>query len=365
MGGDHHPSPRRGAIRLPLRHHPQRAGVRRLDCAHPPRPKVPRRLHGLPADPLATLHLPRRSRWDLLRRRPGAEIQGGELQAGHVRAVLWAHVGGRSPARGWRCGWEEDACKEAVAEPDKHLQANQDGDGQVTGAVHRVQLLEKGVRVACPAALQAGPQRRRREEARRGSLHQRHRRALRGGQEAAPGRAHPASPQARHWDPPQWSAADPEGGHRDPFPGGAGEGAVQHGDLQHGAEHARPYGDLHPGPEVRRGHHAVAYQRGVHPDEWACRAPWAGLLWNFHPHDRRGNGGRCLEADDFRATRSSDQRLSPGVQHDSQSASGGGGGPGVPHEQELLPIPSGEAEACFGKGAEGAGGSEGADQGGA
>jgi len=35
LGGDHHPAPRQRSLRLPVRHHPQRQAVRRVDLPPP------------------------------------------------------------------------------------------------------------------------------------------------------------------------------------------------------------------------------------------------------------------------------------------------------------------------------------------
>ena len=111
VGGGDDPAAAQGALRLPLGHHPQRARVRRVD-RRAPRPAVPRRVHRVPADAAAALHVPQRRRRHPPHRRRAEQLPTRQLPArrlGHQAAR--AAQGGQGQGQGQGRG------------PDGHLQA--------------------------------------------------------------------------------------------------------------------------------------------------------------------------------------------------------------------------------------------------
>jgi len=78
MGRNHHPITRQSALRVPLRHHPQRPPIRAVDRKNT-YPALPRRLHGFPSHAAAALSFPRGRRRDIPCRRRRGEIPGREF----------------------------------------------------------------------------------------------------------------------------------------------------------------------------------------------------------------------------------------------------------------------------------------------
>lgn len=93
LGGNHHPFAAHGALRLPVRDHPECNAVRRVDM-QVTRATVSRRIHRLPADAAAALPVPGGWRGHLSRREREGRVQGGQLQQGDGHA---AGEAGRRP----------------------------------------------------------------------------------------------------------------------------------------------------------------------------------------------------------------------------------------------------------------------------
>ena len=78
------------------------------------------------------------------------------------------------------------------------------------------------------------------------------------------------------WDQPQRVLTTPNGPGVSFFSSSLTPGALLHGDLCHGHQHAGEDGGLHQHPEVGRLGVPDFARRGVHPDERARGPAWQG-----------------------------------------------------------------------------------------
>lgn len=82
LGGNHHPPPPHRPIRLPLSHHSQLDGIRRVDLRDT-RATLPYCLHRLSTHPSATLPLPRWFRGHIPGRRREEQFPRGQFSKSH------------------------------------------------------------------------------------------------------------------------------------------------------------------------------------------------------------------------------------------------------------------------------------------